>query len=33
MWEITSPLTVMKLDDELRECIDMPADSMGLKQL
>ena len=26
-------LTVMKLDDELRECIDMPADSMGLKQL
>lgn len=26
-------LTVMKLDDELKECIDMPVDSMGLKQL
>jgi dihydroxyacetone kinase-like protein len=26
-------LTVMKLDEELRECIDMPADSVGLKQL
>ena len=26
-------LTLMKLDDELKECIDMPADSMGLKQL
>jgi dihydroxyacetone kinase-like protein len=26
-------LTVMKLDDELKECIDMPADSVGLKQL
>ncbi len=25
-------LTVMKLDDELKELIDMPADSMGLKQ-
>lgn len=25
-------LTVMKLDDELRELIDMPANSMGLKQ-
>ena len=25
-------LTVMKLDDELRECIDMPANSVGLKQ-
>ena len=26
-------LTVMKLDDELKECIDMPSDSVGLKQL
>ena len=26
-------LTVMKLDDELKACIDYPADSMGLKQL
>ncbi len=26
-------LTVMKLDDELKECIDFPADSVGLKQL
>ncbi|WP_418970614.1 dihydroxyacetone kinase subunit DhaK, partial [Anaerostipes caccae] len=26
-------LTVMKLDDELKECIDMPCDSVGLKQL
>lgn len=26
-------LTVMKLDDELKQCIDMPADSVGLKQL
>ena len=26
-------LTVMKLDDELKACIDMPADSVGLKQL
>lgn len=26
-------LTVMKLDDELKKCIDMPADSVGLKQL
>lgn len=26
-------LTVMKLDDELKECIDYPADSVGLKQL
>jgi len=26
-------LTVMKLDDELKECVDYPADSMGLKQL
>lgn len=25
-------LTVMKLDDELKECIDMPANSVGLKQ-
>lgn len=25
-------LTLMKLDDELKELIDMPADSMGLKQ-
>ena len=25
-------LTVMKLDDELKELIDMPAESMGLKQ-
>lgn len=25
-------LTVMKLDEELKECIDMPADSVGLKQ-
>ena len=25
-------LTVMKLDDELKECIDYPADSMGLRQ-
>jgi len=25
-------LTVMKLDKELKECIDMPADSTGLKQ-
>lgn len=25
-------LTVMKLDDELKECIDMPANSAGLKQ-
>ena len=26
-------LTVMKLDDELKECIDMPANSIGLKQV
>lgn len=26
-------LTLMKLDDELKECIDLPCDSMGLKQL
>lgn len=26
-------LTVMKLDNELKECIDMPADSVGLRQL
>lgn len=26
-------LTVMKLDDELRECIDYPADSVALKQI
>jgi dihydroxyacetone kinase-like protein len=26
-------LTVMKLDDELKQCLDMPANSMGLKQL
>ena len=26
-------LTIMKLDDELKACVDMPADSMGLKQL
>ena len=26
-------LTVMKLDDELKQCIDLEADSMGLKQL
>ena len=26
-------LTVMKLDEELKELIDMPAYSMGLKQL
>jgi dihydroxyacetone kinase-like protein len=26
-------LTVMKLDEELKECVDYPADSMGLKQL
>ena len=25
-------LTVMKLDDELKECIDIPANSVGLKQ-
>ena len=25
-------LTIMKLDDELKELIDMPAKSMGLKQ-
>ena len=25
-------LTVMKLDDELKECIDMPENSVGLKQ-
>ena len=25
-------LTIMKLDDELKELIDMPANSMGLKQ-
>ncbi|MDY5986218.1 MAG: dihydroxyacetone kinase subunit DhaK, partial [Lachnoclostridium sp.] len=25
-------LTIMKLDDELKELIDMPAESMGLKQ-
>ena len=25
-------LTVMKLDDELKECIDMPVNSAGLKQ-
>ena len=25
-------LTIMKLDDELKELIDMPAYSMGLKQ-
>lgn len=26
-------LTVMKVDDELKQCIDYPADSVGLKQL
>lgn len=26
-------LTLMKLDDELKECIDYPADSVGLKQI
>jgi dihydroxyacetone kinase-like protein len=26
-------LTVMKLDDELKQCLDMPVNSMGLKQL
>ncbi len=26
-------LTVMKLDDELKECLDMPVNSVGLKQL
>lgn len=26
-------LTVMKLDEELKACIDLPADSVGLKQL
>jgi dihydroxyacetone kinase-like protein len=26
-------LTLMKLDDELKECVDMPVNSMGLKQL
>lgn len=26
-------LTVMKLDDELKECLDMPANSIGLKQV
>ena len=26
-------LTIMKLDDELKACLDMPADSVGLKQL
>lgn len=26
-------LTIMKLDDELKECIDMPCDSVGLTQL
>lgn len=26
-------LTVMKLDDELKECIDMEVDTMGLKQM
>ena len=26
-------LTVMKLDDELKQCVDYPANSMGLKQL
>lgn len=26
-------LTVMKLDEELKECIDLPVDSVGLKQL
>lgn len=26
-------LTLMKLDDELKECIDMPCDSMGLTQI
>lgn len=26
-------LTVMKLDEELKQCIDYPADSMGLRQL
>ena len=25
--------TVMKLDDELKECLDMPCDSVGLRQL
>ena len=25
-------VTLMKLDDELKECIDMPANSVGLKQ-
>ena len=25
-------LTLMKVDDELKELIDMPANSMGLKQ-
>ncbi len=26
-------LTVMKLDDELKECLDLPANSVGLKQI
>jgi Dihydroxyacetone kinase len=26
-------LTVMKLDDELKECLDIPANSVGLKQI
>jgi dihydroxyacetone kinase-like protein len=26
-------LTIMKLDDELKQCLDMPVNSMGLKQL
>ncbi len=26
-------LTVMKLDDELKECLDLPANSVGLKQV
>jgi dihydroxyacetone kinase-like protein len=26
-------LTVMKLDDELKKCLDMPVNSVGLKQL
>jgi dihydroxyacetone kinase-like protein len=26
-------LTVMKLDDELKACVDYPAECVGLKQL
>ena len=40
MWGITlhpldmmgATLTVMKLDEELKELIDLPANSMGMKQ-